>query len=52
MDTHHLGHLTKLKNYGPLEHFITSFEHLAFRMEGMTDAYFREYSISGLKDEI
>jgi hypothetical protein len=25
---------------------------LAFRMEGMTDAYFREYSISGLKDEI
>jgi hypothetical protein len=29
-DTHHLGHLTKLKQYGIMEDFIASFEHLDF----------------------
>jgi hypothetical protein len=35
-----------------VEDFISSFEHLAFRTEGMSDAFFRECFISGLKDEI
>jgi hypothetical protein len=52
MDTNHLGHLTKLKQPGTLEDFIATFEHLAFQTEGMTDAFFRECFISGLKEEI
>jgi hypothetical protein len=51
-DTNHLGHLTKLKQSRIVEDFITSFEHLAFRIEGMTDAFFRECFISGLKEDI
>jgi hypothetical protein len=35
-----------------MEDFIVSFECLAFRTEGMSDAFFRECFISGLKDEI
>jgi hypothetical protein len=35
-----------------VEDFITSFEHLAFRTEGMSYAFFHELFISGLKDEI
>jgi hypothetical protein len=35
-----------------VEYFIFSFEHLAFQMEGMTYSFFREFFISGLKDEI
>jgi len=35
-----------------VEEFIVSFEQLAFRMEGVTYALFREFFISGLKDEI
>jgi hypothetical protein len=30
IDTQYLGHLTKLKQVGTMEHFITAFEHLAF----------------------
>jgi hypothetical protein len=52
MDTNHLGHLTKLKQSRTIEDFIAAFEHLAFRTEGMTDAFFRECFISGLKEEI
>jgi hypothetical protein len=52
MDTNHLGHLTKLKQSGTVEDFIASFEHLVFRTEGMTYAFFQECFISGLKDEI
>jgi hypothetical protein len=48
-DTHHLSHLTKLKNFGTMEDFISTFEHLDFRTEGTTDAFFREFFISGLK---
>jgi len=51
-DTNHLGHLTKLKQSGTVEDFIASFEHLAFRTEGMSDSFFQEFFISGLKDEI
>jgi hypothetical protein len=51
-DTHHLGRLTKLKQSGIVEDFIATFEHLDFRTEGMSDAFFRECFISGLKDKI
>ena len=51
-DTNHLGHLTKLKQLGTVEDFIASFECLAFRTEGMSDAFFQEFLISGLKDDI
>jgi hypothetical protein len=51
-DTNHLGGLTKLKQLGTVEDFIVAFECLDFRIEGMSDAFFRECFISGLKDEI
>jgi hypothetical protein len=35
-----------------VEDFITTFEHLAFRTEGMSDVFFHEFFISDLKDEI
>jgi hypothetical protein len=51
-DTNHLDRLTKLKQSGTVEDFISAFERLAFRTEGMTDAFIRECFISGFKDEI
>jgi hypothetical protein len=51
-DTNHLGHLTKLNQSGTVEDFIASFECLVFWTEGMSDAFFRECFINGLKDEI
>ena len=51
-DTNHLGRLTKLNKLGTVEDFIAAFEHLAFRTEGMTDAFFGECFICGLKEEI
>jgi hypothetical protein len=51
-DTHHLVHLTKLKQSGTVEDFIASFEHLNFRMEGMLDTFFMEFFINGLKYDI
>jgi hypothetical protein len=51
-DTNHLGCLKKLKQSGTVEDFIVAFERLTFRTEGMTDAFFRECFISGLKEEI
>ena len=51
-DTHHLGRLTKLKQSGTVEDFIVTFEHLDFKVEGMSDDFFRECFINGLKDEI
>jgi hypothetical protein len=50
-DTNHLGRLKKLKQLGTMEDFITAFECLAFRIEGMSDAFFQECFINGLKDE-
>jgi hypothetical protein len=51
-DTHHLSRLTKLKQFVTMEDFIAAFKHSAFRTEGMSNAFFRECFISGLKDEI
>jgi hypothetical protein len=51
-DTNPLGRLTKLKQLGTMEYFIAAFERLTFRTEGMSDAFFQECFISGLKDEI
>jgi hypothetical protein len=51
-DTNHLGRLTKLKQSGTVEDFITAFERLVFHIEGMSDAFFQECFINGLKDEI
>jgi len=39
-DTHHLGRLTKLKQYGTVEYFIAAFEHLDFCTEGMSNDFF------------
>jgi hypothetical protein len=50
IDTHYIGQLTKLKQSGIVEDFITSFKHLAFRTEVMSDAFFHELFISGPKD--
>jgi hypothetical protein len=47
-----MGRLTKLKQSGTVKDFIAIFERLDFRTEGMSDAFFRECFISGLKDEI
>jgi hypothetical protein len=52
METNHLDHLTKLEQSGTVEDFIVSFDRLDFRTKGMTDAFFRECLISGLKEEI
>jgi hypothetical protein len=51
-DTNHLGCLTKLKQSETVEDFIVSFDCLDFWTEGMSDAFFQECFISGLKDEI
>jgi hypothetical protein len=51
-DTHHLGRLTKLNQFGTMKDFISTFKHLDFRTKGMSAAFFRECFISGLKDEI
>jgi hypothetical protein len=37
-DTYHLVHLTKLKQSGIVEEFISAFEHLAFRTKGMSNS--------------
>jgi hypothetical protein len=50
-DTNHLGRLKNLKQLGTLEDFIATFERLDFWTEGMSDVFFQECFISGLKDE-
>jgi hypothetical protein len=51
-NTNHLGRLKKLKQSGTVEEFIAAFERLDFRIEGMSDVFFRECFISGLKEDI
>jgi hypothetical protein len=51
-NTNHLGCLTKLKQSETMEDFITAFERLDFRTEGIYDEFFQECFISSLKDEI
>ena len=41
-----------MKQLGIVEDFIAAFERLGFRTEGMSDAFFGDCFISGLKDEI
>jgi hypothetical protein len=50
-DTHHLVHLTKLKQSGTLDDFIAAFECLDFITEGMSDSFFSELFINSLKYE-
>jgi hypothetical protein len=52
MDTNHLGYLKKLKQSRTIEDFIATFECLDFRTEGMTNDFFQECFISGLKEEV
>jgi hypothetical protein len=42
IDTHHLRCLTKLKQSGIVEYYISTFEHLDFRTEGMENSFFIE----------
>ena len=51
-DNNHLGHLKNLKQSIIVEAFIAAFERLDFCTEGMSDVFYREFFISGLKDEI
>jgi hypothetical protein len=44
--------LTKLKQSGTIEDYITAFEQLDFFTEGMLDTFFHECFISGLKEDI
>jgi hypothetical protein len=52
IETHHLVHLTKLKQSSTMKEYIVSFEKLYFRMDDMSDTFFWECFISGLKDDI
>lgn len=49
LDTHYLGYVSKLKQYGIVEKFISTFEQLTFQTEGKSDTFSRECFISGLK---
>jgi hypothetical protein len=51
-DTHHLGHLTKLRQIGIIMDYITTFEQLAIHIEGLSDSFFKECFINGLKEVI
>jgi hypothetical protein len=41
-DTNHLAYLKKLKQSGTVEDFISTFQRLNFRTEGMSDGFFQE----------
>ena len=47
-----LGRLTKLRQTGTVEEYITAFEALAFRTRGLTDTFFKDCFIFGLKEAI
>jgi hypothetical protein len=47
-----LDRLTKLKQLGTVEDYISAFEQLDFQIEGMSDTFFRECFIIVLKDNI
>jgi hypothetical protein len=42
LNTHDLGHLTKLKQFGINKDLILAFEQLAFNIESMLDTFFWE----------
>eukprot|EP00253_Pinus_taeda_P023718 PITA_23718 len=47
-----LGHLTKLQQTGTVGEYITTFEALAFRTWGLSDGFYTECFISGLREAI
>jgi hypothetical protein len=49
---HFLGWLTKLKQIRSVVEFITAFEQLAIRTEGLFDEFYLECFLNGLKDVI
>jgi len=51
-ESHFLGRLTKLRQTGSITDFITEFEQLDIRTEGLSDAFYLECFISGLKESI
>jgi hypothetical protein len=50
--SHFLGKLTKLRQIGSLSKFIITFEQLAIRTEGLSDEFYLDFFISGLKEAI
>eukprot|EP00253_Pinus_taeda_P029980 PITA_29980 len=48
----YLGRLTKLRQTGTVEEYINAFESLAFRTKGLTDEFYMECFINGLKEAI
>jgi hypothetical protein len=51
-ESHFFGNLTKLHQTGSVSNFITTFEQLAIRNEGLSDEFYLEFFISGLKESI
>jgi hypothetical protein len=51
-ESHFLGKLMKLHQTGSVSDFITMFEQLAIRTEGLSDEFYLECFISGLKEAI
>eukprot|EP00253_Pinus_taeda_P027980 PITA_27980 len=47
-----LGRLTKLRQTGIVDEYITTFEAFAFRTRGLSDVFYTECFISGLKEAI
>eukprot|EP00253_Pinus_taeda_P024423 PITA_24423 len=47
-----LGRLTKLRQTGTVDEYITTFKALAFRTRGLSDVFYMECFISGLKEAI
>ena len=47
-----MGRLTKLRQTGTVDEYITAFEALAFRTRGLTAEFYTECFISGLKEAI
>jgi hypothetical protein len=51
-ESHFLGRLTKLHQTRSVSDFITTFEQLAIQTEGLSDEFYLECFISGLKEAI
>lgn len=47
-----MGRLTELRQTGTVDEYITAFEALAFRTWGLSDVFYTECFISGLKEAI
>jgi hypothetical protein len=51
-EPHFLGRLTKLHQIGSITYFITTFEKLDIRTEGLSNVFYVDFFISGLKEAI